>query len=450
MEFGGIDLESYRLTSIGQVQSVLAQVLSSMSLAEERLLFEHRDLHLGNVLIRSTHRADIRLGNYQTIQTEGILCCIIDCSLARFRDRNGSVEYRDLVEDDWLFTGDSTESGQYQVYRDMRDIVDDCWNQFHPKTNLLWISFMATELLNKFGKDVKKEQYTRLRTFANNLTTYKDYGKYFFHDTVEGCSKYQPPEHLLEYLLELAPEKLDSLFDPDKEYILDGETFQTEYLSEEDYIVPSDEDTVLDEMAPRDGSGGLNEMTPREESTMLDKMAPRDESTAFDEMSPRDKEIQDPTSQARQIERPVKTLVKKLNAEEHQAAVENYNQMLMDSNIDPFQSWDIISNKLSSDPRFSGISNAKERRSLFDAACPALAEGTRERRRQRLEAAEDAWKAALEGLTLATAPTTWTEYSRHIRQEEWFRLLDSKKMEREYRDRLRDLVDRSRVYQIPR
>jgi serine/threonine-protein kinase haspin len=174
MEFGGIDLESYKLTSVAQIQSVLAQVLSSMGLAEERLLFEHRDLHLGNVLIRPTHRTDIRLGNYQTIQTEGILCCIIDCSLARFRDQNGNVEYRDLVDDDWLFSGDAKESGQYQVYRDMRDVVDDCWNQFHPKTNLLWISFMATELLNKSEKNTKKEQYTRLREFVSNLTTYKD------------------------------------------------------------------------------------------------------------------------------------------------------------------------------------------------------------------------------------------------------------------------------------
>jgi hypothetical protein len=235
-------------------------------------------------------------------------------------------------------------------------------------------------------------------------------GKYFFHDTVEGCSKYQPPEHLLEYLLELAPEKLDSLFDPEKEYVLDGETFQTEYLSEEDYIVPSDE--ALEEIIEEKDT-----LEPAEQLVLTHQ---------------------------------VKAGVKKLNAEEYQTATENYNQMLMDSEIDPFQSWNSILSKLSSDPRFNEIPSAKERRALFDAACPALAERARERRRQRLDTAEDAWRTALDGLTLATAPTTWTEYSRHIRQEEWFRLLDSKKMEREYRDRLRDLVERSRVYQIPR
>lgn len=242
---------------------------------------------------------------------------------------------------------------------------------------------------------------------------------------MEGCSKYQPPDHLLEYLLELAPEKLDSLFDPEKEYVLDGETFQTEYLSEEDYTVPSDEE--LEEMM---GEEDVQEPTgPKRPS----------EPTKQDE----------PTEQ-KETAHQVKTHVKKLNADEYRMATENYNQMLMDSDIDPFQSWDVISLKLSSDPRFNEIPSAKERRILFDVACPALAERARERRRQRLDTAEDAWRTALDGLTLATAPTTWTEYSRHIRQEEWFRLLDSKKMEREYRDRLRDLVERSRVYQIPR
>lgn len=84
MEFGGVDLEGFEIGSIAQVRSILVQVLSAVALAEEELQFEHRDLHLGNILVRDTHRPDLRLENYRTVPTEGIVCSIIDCSLARF------------------------------------------------------------------------------------------------------------------------------------------------------------------------------------------------------------------------------------------------------------------------------------------------------------------------------------------------------------------------------
>lgn len=174
MEFGGVDLEGYQLNSIVQIQSVLGQVLSSMSLAEDRLSFEHRDLHLGNILIRPTHRTDIRLGNYQSIPTEGILCSIIDCSLARFKDGSGRIQYRDLTNDEWLFKGDAEESGQYQVYRDMREMIEDHWEAFHPKNNLLWITYLTTTLLDKYEKLGKKERalFDKLRTFTRDLSTF--------------------------------------------------------------------------------------------------------------------------------------------------------------------------------------------------------------------------------------------------------------------------------------
>lgn len=178
LEFGGVDLESYQLTSLAQIQSVLGQVLSSLSLAEERLAFEHRDLHLGNILINPTHRADIRLGNYQSIPTEGILSSIIDCSLARFKDDKGeaNVQFRDLCDDEWLFIGDSSASRQYQIYRDMRELVGEDWKAYHPKTNLLWIAYMTTSLLDKYERFQKKDKelYAKLRTFSKDLMNFEN------------------------------------------------------------------------------------------------------------------------------------------------------------------------------------------------------------------------------------------------------------------------------------
>jgi serine/threonine-protein kinase haspin len=172
MEFGGLDLEHFPLNSVAQVKSVLSQILSAMALAEEKLEFEHRDLHLGNVLVKETHRGDIQLGNYQTIPTEGIICSIIDCSLARFKSSSGEVLYRDLERDEWLFTGDEHESRQYQIYRDMRAISSGDWQAFKP-TNLCWIGYIITELLDNSQKWTKKDRpaYEAMQSFAEKLVT---------------------------------------------------------------------------------------------------------------------------------------------------------------------------------------------------------------------------------------------------------------------------------------
>ena len=51
---GGVDLERFQFNSMEEALSVLQQVAISLSVAEESLMFEHRDLHWGNVLIKRT------------------------------------------------------------------------------------------------------------------------------------------------------------------------------------------------------------------------------------------------------------------------------------------------------------------------------------------------------------------------------------------------------------
>jgi hypothetical protein len=65
--------------------------------------------------------------------------------------------YRDLCLDGWLFTGDALISRQYQMYRDMQKITGDRWEEYHPQTNTLWISYILEELLQMHGRVLKKE-----------------------------------------------------------------------------------------------------------------------------------------------------------------------------------------------------------------------------------------------------------------------------------------------------
>ncbi|VDM65531.1 unnamed protein product [Strongylus vulgaris] len=94
MAMGGADLEHFQ----DQVLSALLQIAISLVVAEERLEFEHRDLHIGNVLVlEEDNDLDLIL-----------LACFLE----------GTTLFRDLESDEELFAG--TGDYQFDIYRMMR------------------------------------------------------------------------------------------------------------------------------------------------------------------------------------------------------------------------------------------------------------------------------------------------------------------------------------------
>jgi hypothetical protein len=231
-------------------------------------------------------------------------------------------------------------------------------------------------------------------------------GRYYFHDTVEGLAKWQPPEHLLEYLLDMPHERRDLLFNPHREYIIE-EAFEAS-PSEDEYIVEEEEEEQNEE---EEKDGGETEPVYQPPTSLRE---PR----------------QDP--------------------EGHRVAVESFRQFLLSSQLDPFQSWDNIKQTLSADPSYHGIRTERERKLIFDSVCPILVERFRKIRDAKREKAEQQWQETLCALTLVKAPITWTEYNRQIRKESFYQLLNPKAMEKQYRVRLAELRSQSTVYQIPR
>lgn len=151
-EYGGIDLESFPITSPTLIRSILLQLLCALSLGEKEVEFEHRDLHPGNVLLEESNRSLIYLPDHSSLLCEGVICRIIDCSMSRIL-KNSSVCYRDLEGDQWLFEGSSSISAQYDVYREMSKMfghVKD-WSEHRPKTNLLWLEYLKQYMLGKLG-----------------------------------------------------------------------------------------------------------------------------------------------------------------------------------------------------------------------------------------------------------------------------------------------------------
>ncbi|XP_056224377.1 uncharacterized protein haspin [Seriola aureovittata] len=177
-EFGGIDLENSNgtLASIGVAKSILHQVTAALAVAEQELHFEHRDLHWGNVLVKTTRQKKgsfLLNGTAHSLETKGVLVRIIDYSLSRLEIDDLTVSC-DISKDEELFLGQGDY--QFDIYRLMRQENGNNWNDFHPHTNVLWLHYLCSKLLSmkyrgsggRGAKDTREE----LTRFYDNILQY--------------------------------------------------------------------------------------------------------------------------------------------------------------------------------------------------------------------------------------------------------------------------------------
>jgi serine/threonine-protein kinase haspin len=142
MELGG-------LTSIWEVWDVFWGVAISVGKAEEACQFEHRDLHLGNICVRSSRvgadilRPLVKDPLRRKLRFTGLEPTVIDYTLSRAdviaspswqssalsdistlttvsHEKVVDVAFLDLDKDPALFEGDASEEYQYEIYRYMR------------------------------------------------------------------------------------------------------------------------------------------------------------------------------------------------------------------------------------------------------------------------------------------------------------------------------------------
>ncbi|KAL7273791.1 hypothetical protein RUND412_003333 [Rhizina undulata] len=162
LENGGTALEHFELKSWKEALSLFWQVTESLALGERKRLFEHRDLHYGNIVIRRLADTSMKAS-------------IIDYTLSRAycgppveefteNDPFPELELMELgpLDDPALFTGQGDY--QFEIYRLMRGHVtgwyeyDDedekvvvDWNVYAPKTNVYWLHYVADVLLRRKG-----------------------------------------------------------------------------------------------------------------------------------------------------------------------------------------------------------------------------------------------------------------------------------------------------------
>lgn len=108
-------------------------------------------------MVKQTTRSEIRIDSKQKLETHGLMCSIIDFSLSRLQTEPKRIYYSNLEQENWLFSGDSAVSQQYDVYRSMKNLmIKDGWNEFRPRTNVLWLEFVLNALISRLPASKRK------------------------------------------------------------------------------------------------------------------------------------------------------------------------------------------------------------------------------------------------------------------------------------------------------
>uniref|UniRef100_A0A914BVZ2 non-specific serine/threonine protein kinase n=1 Tax=Acrobeloides nanus TaxID=290746 RepID=A0A914BVZ2_9BILA len=149
---GGEDLDNFKVKGEEEGMSIFSQVALSLHVAEKMLQFEHRDLHVSNILVtRDENFQELRYlidGTEIFLKTHGIKVDIIDYTYSRiFVD--GDYIYADLKNDVELFCQPGRDEGgiyQAEIYRKMREYNENEWKKFHPKTNVFWLHYLVWNL----------------------------------------------------------------------------------------------------------------------------------------------------------------------------------------------------------------------------------------------------------------------------------------------------------------
>uniref|UniRef100_A0A1I8Q9Y6 non-specific serine/threonine protein kinase n=1 Tax=Stomoxys calcitrans TaxID=35570 RepID=A0A1I8Q9Y6_STOCA len=177
MTFSGEDMEKFMFRNAEQSFYALHQIIFTLAAAEYAFEFEHRDLHWGNVLVLNTNEKFLTYklkGHIITLPTKGVKVTIIDYTLSRVTYGNCCF-YNDLSNDTELFS--ATGDYQFDIYRMMREILNDKWDIYQAKTNIFWISYILSKMLDgvsykNYQTKVHSEYMEKLRTLSSTILTY--------------------------------------------------------------------------------------------------------------------------------------------------------------------------------------------------------------------------------------------------------------------------------------
>lgn len=142
---------------VRQTRDLFWATATALAHGEDQAQFEHRDLHLSNICVKR-NREVTKDESYAVVPAWTQLeVALIDYTLSR-ASVGDNVIYNAMTDPE-LFTGKGDL--QFETYRHMRNAVKAKgkarWDQFEPRTNVLWLHHLLAKLLGKTHEPQKDD-----------------------------------------------------------------------------------------------------------------------------------------------------------------------------------------------------------------------------------------------------------------------------------------------------
>ncbi|GBM05863.1 Serine/threonine-protein kinase haspin [Araneus ventricosus] len=152
--------------------TIMSQIVSALAAAEAAYNFEHRDLHLANILVQDTPAESLKYtihNQHFSILTVGCHVSIIDFTLSRiYNDKN---VYCIGLDDIARGSGDreNARDNVWLNHKTMYQIMGECskgnrWDKFMPATNIIWLKYMNENILDYLRKN-NPENESQMKAF---------------------------------------------------------------------------------------------------------------------------------------------------------------------------------------------------------------------------------------------------------------------------------------------
>lgn len=184
MKFGGDSLwdrmkshSPEEAINSSQLLSVCFQLTLALAIAEVLYEFEHRDLHVCNVLVKPTKKKylifKLRSQDFK-IKTFGIKAVIIDATFSRMAV-GASVYYTDLTNRLKGTLANTNPDGQESAYQQMYQLIGDQWRGWFPESNLIWLKYFFNEILisEAFQADADESDVAELQRLIESIGDFR-------------------------------------------------------------------------------------------------------------------------------------------------------------------------------------------------------------------------------------------------------------------------------------